>query len=135
MYLLLSHTAHVSICEGELLLNRFPHLSSSKIIFGVTALIVVYFLVTFAGSYFRAQQVDTQRTQLQQQIDDYSSQYQRLQALEQYLQSDDYIEQAAREQLGLVKPGETGIVVVPTQPSPTPAPGDTSGNWWETITQ
>jgi cell division protein DivIC len=116
-------------------LKGFPHLSSAKIIFGITALIVVYFLVTFAGSYFRARQADNQVSQLQNQIDGMSSQYDRLQALEQYLQSDDYVEKAAREQLGLVKPGETGIVVLPTQPSPTPAPGSVGDNWWQTITQ
>ena len=117
------------------MLKGFTHLSSAKIIFPITALIVVYFLVTFAGSYFRAQQADNQVTQLQRQIDSMSSQYDRLQALETYLQSDDYIEQMAREQLGLVKPGEIGIVVRPTQPSPTPAPGDPGDNWWQTITQ
>jgi cell division protein DivIC len=116
-------------------LKGFPHLSSAKIIFGITALIVVYFLVTFAGSYVRAQQADNQVAQLQTQIDSMSSQYDRLRALKQYLQSDDYVEKAAREQLGLVKPGETGIVVVPTQPSPTPAPGAVGDNWWQTITQ
>ena len=42
------------------MLKGFPHLSSAKIIFGITALIVVYFLVTFAGSYVRAQQADNQ---------------------------------------------------------------------------
>jgi cell division protein FtsB len=116
-------------------LKGFPHLSSAKIIFGITALIVVYFLVTFVGSYIRAQQADNQVAQLQNQIGSMSSQYDRLQALEQYLQSDDYVEKAAREQLGLVKPGEIGIVALPTQPSPTPQPGAAGDNWWQTITQ
>ena len=117
------------------MLKGFPHLSSAKIIFGITALIVVYFLVTFAGSYFRARQADNEVSQLQSQIDGMSGQYDRLQALEQYLQSDDYVEKAAREQLGLVKPGEIGIIALPTQPSPTPAPGAAGDNWWQTITQ
>jgi cell division protein FtsB len=116
-------------------LKGLPHLSSARVIFGITALIVVYFLVTFAGSYFRARQADNQASQLQNQIDSMSSQYDRLQALEQYLQSDDYVEKAAREQLGLVKPGEIGIVALPTQASPTPVPGAVGDNWWQTITQ
>jgi cell division protein DivIC len=107
-----------------------------KVVFGITALIVVYFLFIFAGSRFRAEQVNSQRTQLQDEISSMQSRYDRLQTLEQYLRSDEYVEQVAREQLGLVKPGETGIVILPTQPSPTPAPGsEPADNWWDTITQ
>jgi cell division protein FtsL len=116
-------------------LKGFAHLTSAKIIFGVTALIVVYFLVIFAGSRFRAEQADNQRSQLQHDIADMKARYERLQSLEQYLQSDEYVEKAAREQLGLVMPGETGIVILPTQPSPAPVDGSAPGNWWDSITQ
>jgi cell division protein DivIC len=116
-------------------IKSVAHLSSAKIIFGITALIVVYFLVIFAGSRFRAEQADNQRSQLQAEIDSMQERYERLQALEQYLQSDEYVEKIAREQLGLVKPGETGVVILPLQPSPAPSPGAPSGNWWDQITQ
>jgi len=117
-------------------LKRVAHLSSAKIIFGITALIVVYFLFIFAGSRFRAEQVNSQRSQLQDEISSMQTRYDQLQTLEQYLQSDEYVEKVAREQLGLVKPGETGIVILPTQPSPTPVPGsEPAANWWDTITQ
>jgi cell division protein DivIC len=111
------------------------HLTATKIIFAVTALIVVYFLFIFAGSRFRAQQVSSQRSQLEQEIGSMQSRYDQLQSLESYLQSDAYVEKVAREQLGLVNPGETGIVIVPTQPSPTPVAGSASGNWWDSISQ
>lgn len=112
------------------------HLSSAKIIFGITALIVVYFLFIFAGSRFRAEQVNSQRSQLQEEITSMQTRYDQLKTLEDYLQSDEYVEKVAREQLGLVKPGETGIVILPTLPSPTPAPGsEPVGNWWDTITR
>ena len=117
-------------------MKGFAHLSSARIIFGITALIVVYFLFNFAGSRFRAEQVNSQRSQLQEEIASMQSRYDRLQTLEQYLQSDEYVEKVAREQLGLVKPGETGIVVLPMRPSPTPAPGsEPADNWWDTITR
>ena len=118
------------------MLKRVTHLSSAKIVFGITALIVVYFLFIFAGSRFRAEQVNSQRSQLQEEIAGMQSRYDQLQTLEEYLQSDEYVEKVAREQLGLVKPGETGIVILPTEPSPTPAPGSVpAANWWDTITQ
>ncbi len=117
-------------------MRRVTHLSPAKIIFAITALIVVYFLFIFAGSRFRAEQVNSQRSQLQEEISSMQSRYDQLQNLEKYLQSDEYVEKVAREQLGLVKAGETGIVILPTQPSPTPAPGSAPpGNWWDTITR
>jgi hypothetical protein len=45
----------------------------------------------------------------------------------------------AREQLGLVREGETGIVVISTVPSPTPTPGagPDAGRqlWWDVLTR
>jgi cell division protein DivIC len=109
------------------------HLSPAKIVFAITALIVVYFLFIFMGSRLRAGQVNGQRSQLQQEINSMQSRYDQLQSVEQYLQSDAYVEKTAREQLGLVNPGESGIVIIPSQPSPTP--GANSTNWWDTISQ
>lgn len=118
------------------MLKRVAPFSSAKIIFGITALIVVYFLFNFAGSRFRAQQVSSQRSQLQQEIVSMEARYDQLKSLEDYLQSDEYVEKVARQQLGLVKAGETGIVILPTQPSPSPVPGSQPAeNWWDTITR
>jgi len=44
-----------------------------------------------------------------------------------------YIERQAREQLGLVRPGEIAVILV--RPTPAPAPptaqdADESGGWW-----
>ena len=103
-------------------------------VIGVTVLIVVYFLFTFAGNAIKGHQLNQQENQLNDEIASMQDQYQRLQALEQYMKSDEYIEAVAREQLGLVKPGETGIVAVPTQPSPTPAPDSANPDlWWEAL--
>jgi cell division protein FtsB len=115
----------------------FTHLtqfSAAKVVIGVTALIVVYFLFTFAGNAIKGHQLNEQEAQLNADIASMQDRYQRLQALEQYLKSDEYVEQVAREQLGLVKPGEIGIVAIPTQPSPTPAPDASNPDlWWEAL--
>jgi cell division protein FtsL len=97
------------------------------------AVMVVYFLASGAFNLVRSQQLNSQESRLQTEIDDLQSRYERLQALEQYLNSDEYIEEVAREQLGLVKPGETAFIVVPTQPSPAPEAGAVSDLWWETL--
>jgi cell division protein DivIC len=94
---------------------------------------VVYFLGSGAVNLVRSHQLSQQEGQLQSQIDDLETRYQRLSALEQYLNSDEYIEAVAREQLGLVKPGESAFIAIPAQPSATPAPGEESDLWWDTL--
>jgi hypothetical protein len=71
--------------------------------------------------------------------------YDRLTALRDYLNSDEYIEWVARRELGLVGPGETGIIVLsePTPASSTGAgeqeqgsqaeQGQQQDRWWEDI--
>jgi hypothetical protein len=69
--------------------------------------------------------------------------YDRLSALRDYLNSDEYIEWIARRELGLVGPGETGIIV---QSAATPVPSGVEaeeeqgsqadqgqGRWWEDV--
>ena len=103
-------------------------------VIGVAALIVVYFLFTFAGNAIKGHQLNMQENALNAEIRAQQEKYQQLQALEQYLKSDEYIEQVAREQLGLVRPGETAIVAIPTQPSPTPGPDAPNPDlWWEAL--
>lgn len=101
---------------------------------GVAALIVVYFLFTFAGNAIKGRQLNLQEDALNAEIRVQQEKYQELQALEQYLKSDEYVEQVAREQLGLVNPGETAIIAIPTEPSPTPGPDAPAPDlWWETL--
>lgn len=114
--------------------NHFPQLTAVRLVIGVAALIAVYFLFTFAGNAIKGRQLNLREDALNAEILAQQERYQELQALEQYLESDEYIEQVAREQLGLVKPGETAIIAIPTQPSPTPGPGAPNVDlWWETL--
>jgi hypothetical protein len=67
-------------------------------------------------------------------MEDLERRYDRLTALKEYLNSDEYIEAIAREQLGLVRKGETGFVAISTVPSPTPAPGEEPPSlWWDVL--
>ena len=101
-------------------------------IFAVTSVIVVYFLVTFAVNFIRNQQLGEQESRLEDQVGELQARYDRLKALEEYLGSDEYIETIAREELGLVKEGEVGFVAISTQPEPTPVPGEPR-LWWEVL--
>lgn len=114
-----------------------PRISAARIILAVTALVVVYFLVSGAFNAIRSHQLREQQSRLEAEIQQIQQRFQRLEALRDYLNSDEYIEAVARQQLGLVREGETGFVVISTVPSPTPAPEDGSTAepelWWDIL--
>lgn len=88
---------------------------SSKIPNLVLFLLVIYLIFSLGSQFGRlhAMQQDLQR--IQQQVEELQRKNAQLRDQLKLVQSDSYIEQKAREKLGLVKPGETKIVpVVPT---------------------
>ena len=97
-------------------------------------MIAVYFLVTGGVNAIRAHQLRQQEDRLQADVQDLQTRYDRLQALRDYLNSDEYVESVAREELGLVKKGEEGIVVISSAAAPTPAPGEGEPSlWWDVL--
>jgi cell division protein DivIC len=104
-------------------------------VLGLTVLIVGYFLVVGATTALRSRQLSEREGRFEAEIGALRERYERLEALHDYLASDEYVEAVAREQLGLVREGETSIVVIPAAPSGTPVARDpTEGElWWETL--
>lgn len=101
---------------------------------GVTALAVVYFLVAGGFSAVRSHQLAQEEDRLADEVGSLQRRYERLAALREYLNSDEYLEYVAREQLGLVREGETSIVVISTVPPQAPAePSGGSELWWDTL--
>jgi cell division protein DivIC len=106
----------------------------SRIIVLVTALAITYFLITAALGAVRSYQLQQREDRLRSEIAELQARYERLDALKAYLNSDEFIESAAREQLGLVRPGETGFITISSQPAPTPAPGEPRAElWWDAL--
>ena len=109
-------------------------MSAGRIILVVTALVVTYFLVTAVLGSVRSYQLHQREERLRTEITELQGRYTRLEALRDYLNSDEYIEAAAREQLGLVREGETGFIAIASQPAPTPAPDDPHPElWWDVL--
>ncbi len=114
--------------------RHLPRISAARLTVAITAVAVVYFLVAGAFNTVRSHQWRQQEGQLRSEIQDLQSRYRRLEALKEYLNSDEYIERVAREQLGLVRPGEIGFVVISTAPMPTPEPGEEGSElWWDIL--
>jgi len=110
-----------------------------------TAVVVAYLIFTAASSAIQAFQLGEDEDRLRDEVQGLQERYDRLSALRDYLNSDEYIEWIARRELGLVGPGETGIIV---QSSATPVPsegegeeeqgsqaeqGQQQGRWWEDV--
>ena len=119
------------------MLKHLPRISSTRIVLGLTVIIVGYFLVMGAITALRSSQLNDREDQLRAEIAGLEQRYERLEALREYLGSDEYIEAVAREQLGLVREGEAGIVVISTAPSSAPDPDapEESELWWEALTR
>jgi len=114
--------------------KQLPGSPASRIVLLVTALAITYFLITAALGAVRAYQLEQREDRLRTEIAELQARYERLDALKGYLNSDEFIEAAAREQLGLVRPGETGFITISSQPAPTPAPGDPHPElWWDAL--
>jgi cell division protein FtsB len=64
-------------------------------------------------------------------VQDMRQQRAELQGLLAYLRSDEYIEAFARQQFGLVKPGEVAVQV--DTPLPPPVPRRPGEKWWEAL--
>ena len=92
---------------------------------------VVYFIFTAASNTLQAIQIGQDESNLRQEVDGLAQRHDQLIALRDYWKSDEYIEWVARRELGLVRPGELGIVVIsavtPTPPAEPPEPV------WETL--
>ncbi|MFA7249655.1 MAG: septum formation initiator family protein [Dehalococcoidia bacterium] len=65
------------------------------------------------------------------QVQELRAQRAELQGLLTYLRSDEYIEAFARQQFGLVKPGE--ILVQVDAPAPPPVQRHPGEKWWEAL--
>ncbi len=84
-----------------------------KIMMFMVLAVVGYIVFSLTSQFNRLHSMQTNVESLQKQVKEIETRNTALREQIKQIKSDAYIEQAAREQLGLVKPGET--LVVPTQ--------------------
>ena len=117
------------------MLKHLSGISLTRVILLLAATAAIYFLVTGAVQALRTYQLAQEEERLGGELQQLEARYQRLEALRDYLNSDEYIEGMARSQLGLVRPGEESIVVISLSPTPTQSPEEDAGQdlWWESL--
>lgn len=107
----------------------------SRILIAALVLAAGYALFSAAGYVLRSYDLGRRETELRQEVVELQRQRAELEALRAYLQSDEYVEYSARKLLGLVRPGETLVVVSGPEPTPAPSPAPDSarGPWWREL--
>ena len=105
--------------------------SPGRLILVLTVIIAGYFLVSATDSFVASHRLAREEEQLSQRIAELQSQERRLEQIRDYLRTDQYVEYIARRVFGLVKPGETLVIVEAQEPESSPEPAGLL--WWEQI--
>jgi cell division protein FtsB len=93
-----------------------------------------YLLVSAGGGVVHSYRLASDETRLRQEVDALERQKEQLLQVRDYLRTDEYIEFMARRVFGLVKPGETLVVVTAPQPEGDAVPEDETGlTWWQRL--
>jgi cell division protein FtsB len=107
----------------------------------LAALAVGYFVFAAVGDALLSHRLNRDEEHLRSEITDLQRQQEELTAIRDFLQTNDFIEGVARRMLGLVRPGET-LVVVSSSVTPTPELTDSDTDagptppyrhWWEEL--
>jgi cell division protein FtsB len=108
--------------------------SPGRILLALSLIVIAYLLFTAGGSIIDYYRLTDNESNLRQQVAQLHAQEQQLEQIRDYLRSDDYVEFMARRVFGLVKPGET-LVIVKAPPIPTPeaGPNDPAKPWWQEL--
>jgi cell division protein FtsB len=95
--------------------------------------VVGYLIFSSVVAGLRSRGLSHDEGSVRQEIADLQRQRDELVAIREYLSSDEYVESVARRVLGLVKPGDTRVIVTSTEGQQTPEAPPTDGEWWESI--
>jgi cell division protein FtsL len=99
----------------------------------IAAGVLLALAVAFGGAYWDEYQLGREAAGLTRELERLQRQNAQLREEIRLLNTPEYIERLAREQLGLVKPGEIAVILVQPTPAPTPAPAaprQAVDPWW-----
>ncbi len=123
--------------EGNTTVSRLLRPPLTPLLLAVALLAIGYFVATTGRNVYYNYQLGQEESRIKSDIAGLDSDHEQLVAVRDYLKSDEYIEYTARTVLGLVRPGETLVVVSSSQsaaPSASPeAPRAPTGEWWKDL--
>lgn len=117
-------------------MRKLPRLSLARMVLVAASLVVGYLSFTAVGEVLLSQELNRDEQNIQREISELERQQVELEAIREYLQTDEYIEGVARRTLGLVRPGETLVIIssaVPVTPTPEESEERGARRWWELL--
>jgi cell division protein FtsB len=114
------------------------HLPFAPIVVGAALLAAAYFGYSTYHYVAHNYQLADDEAAIEREIAELDARHAQLVAVRDYLKSDEYVEYVARNTLGLVRPGETLVVVsssAPAAPSATPSASEErdTAPWWQEL--
>jgi cell division protein DivIC len=108
--------------------------SPGRLVLAASLVIVAYLLVSAGGNVLQSFRIADDEARLQAQVDELHRRERELEQIREYLRTDEYVEFIARRVFGLVRPGETLVVITSTAPAPEGPEEVTPGRpWWERV--
>jgi cell division protein FtsB len=95
--------------------------------------IIAYLLFSAGGSALDYYRVADDEARLRRQVQELHAQEEQLEQIRDYLRSDEYVEFMARRVFGLVKPGETLVIVKAPPPPDDGKSDDPNRTWWQEL--
>jgi cell division protein FtsB len=116
---------------------RRPRIPIVPLALALAGVALASLLLTTGRYVVHGYQLRAQERDLRQELRRLDQDHAQLEAVRDYLRSDEYLEYVARRTLGLVKPGETLVIVSPSDDVPPAAPlsvARTPGEpWWKAL--
>ncbi len=104
--------------------------SRFHVIFIVSLLVGGYFAYEAASGWYHNHRISEERAQAEREIVALEEKQAYLEAVVEYVQSDEFVEQQARRELGYARPGETTFIVDSPEPEQDRV---VAGDWWERL--
>lgn len=129
--------------------NLELHKRNLRLFFITLISLLIFFTISYAGRQIERAQVQAEAALWTQRIEDARAQKAELTEQLGYVKSNAYVDQVAREQLGMTQPGDSVVILVPNEAAAAAETGvNTEANaralpsaepaspaWWERIRQ
>ena len=90
---------------------------STRIVLGILIVLCLGFIISYAGRLAKKAQLQAEAAHWEERIEQANQRRLVLEAERQAVDSDAYVQKKARDELGMAKPGDSIIVVIPSKPT------------------
>ncbi len=116
---------------------KLPRLSLVQVVLVATAVVVGYFAFAAVGDTLLSLRVNQDEQELRQEVAQLRQDQAQLESIREFLWTDEYVEGVARRTLGLVREGESLVIVSPSGTATPTAEEEPTENanrrWWERL--